>query len=335
MKTRLVTLILFLAAAFIFSSCATSGTSSDMVGGTEAGNPPASTTRLVKGQVEPASESGEANTNLVQSSFLAESCVADTVIVHDPDGNEETNADIEEDCSFEVVLSINQTYAISFTKQDVFIGTIYFSDSEDQLPTPYIYLTAGEDEIDLGVISFTEVYATVETPPSTVDNLNNADDDESTSDDETAASVFEDCDLDGVLDSIDADTSDCSTDSPPDAETGPKARVLEVSPTHNAGISNINLSVSLGATVQARFNCDIDFTTVDAQSFSVVDDDGEAIACEYSLSSDGKTLSCTHSADLFSAFTVYTATIDGVSCDGGTVGDATTWSFITISLGLL
>lgn len=326
------------------------------LGGTEAGNPPVTTRQLtgnVASEESDSSDSSELRLNFIATTTV--SCVADTVIATDSSAAK-TQAEIESDCSFTIELVVGEVYVISFTKQDEYVGTVYFINDNEFLSSPYLYLSDGDEAIDLGVISFSGGTALPEHEPAEqqdqdddgIVDQSDSDDDNDTVDD----SEDTDCDLDGIWDVLDADISQCEDDSAGDStDTGdtttssddgssgggtsstvPAARVIEVSPTSNAGITDTLLGVALATSVQARFNCEIDTDTVSAQTFTIEDDVGSTISCAYSMSSNGKIVSCNHATDLFLVLTVYTATIDGIACEGGSSGDATTWSFKTVSL---
>lgn len=138
------------------------------------------------------------------------------------------------------------------------------------------------------------------------------DDDDGLSDDEE-----EDCDLDGFFDDSDDDDSECDVDG--DEETG---ELLEVEPDNNETF------VELDEEIEARFDCEIDESTVNATTFSVTSAT-DTITCSFDFSGSGEKIECEHDDDEFLPGTVYTATVDGVKCVDGTVVETESWSWTT------
>jgi hypothetical protein len=315
---------LLLLLVLVSSACGTVAQSD--LGGTEAGNPPLPSTRNLQGSV-PASED---DTTLLRAA-TANGCAADSVIATDTDDAATTTAEVAEDCSFVLSLEVEKAYAIEFSLDGTVIGALSFNVGGDAFPSSFLFVTAGDSAIDLGVITFNGTVATATENPADQtdldgDSINDSSDtddnnDNSSDDDE------QDCDLDGIRDLYDTDISSCQDTTASQLNLVP---VLEVSPRSNAGLVGSLLGVGLTEAVKARVSCALDPTTITASTFSVVDTQGHAISCIYNLSSDGKIVTCTHTDNSFAMLTTYTATLQGLACTDGSLIETTSWSWKTV-----
>lgn len=288
-------------------------------GGTEFGNP----TRSLIGELDP-SDGG------------LSSCPADRVIATDTAG-ETTQTDVRSGCSFELPLTPDRSYVISYTLEDQFVATLIFQSSVSSLTSSVLFVSSGSTGIDLGKITFDNGKASPEKNPVAQndrdgdgdDDLDDEDDDNDSTPDEEE----EDCDLDGYLD--DDDESECEEEE--DEEEGDNGgddeedegegeaeqpRVLEVTPR------NGETHVDLDDEIRLRFGCAIDESTLTAGTFTVTAQN-DTVTCEFDLDDSGDRVDCEHEEDPFLENRTYTATVAGMKCEDGQTIAATSWSWTT------
>lgn len=246
-------------------------------------------------------------------------CAADSVIATDTTGETEVGS-IEHDCSFELELTIGRSYVISFTADGAFVATLIFDSGVTGFSDSVMGISDGDDPIGLGTITISGNTATSANNPldvldqdgdGTLDSEDRDDDDDGIDDEDEG-----DCDLDGYLD--DHDDDDCDEDADGD-------RILRVKPANHSD------DVDLDKDVRVKASCTIDQTSVTADSFSVVSAEGDAIACTYEFMGEGtgSMVRCRHHDNPFVANTVYTATVSGMRCEGGSELVEASWSFTT------
>lgn len=206
MKRFFIKLIFILLLIDFLAGCSQSAPPSELIGGAEAGNPPAPATRAVKGVVsEPDllvnSEEEEINT-----------CLADIVVAVDTEGAEKIE-DLDDQCSFSIGLLPNKAYMFSFEKEDEDAVNLVFNHDEETYPSSYMYLAEGEEDIDLGLIIFEGDEAFPEYEPSEQNDQDGDGiyDDEDPDDDNNGVNDADevDCDLDGLWDLYDNDLESC------------------------------------------------------------------------------------------------------------------------------
>lgn len=313
MKTRYMYLI-FLAGLMATAGCGGSG---DTTGGA----------RTITGSL------ALPETSLSQSRTLI-TCLADTVLATDTEGTTVTET-VSEDCAFEVSLTIGKSYVISFALNGEFVATLVFDSGITGFASSSLSLADGENAIDLGVVTISGSTASSAKNPleqndrddDGENDLEDEDDDNDDVDDE----LEEDCDLDGFLDDLDLD-SECEEEDDDEMENaGDTAMVLEVKPRNDPHPENGDDRVDLDKEVRARISCEVDSSSVTAETFQVVAESGEAIACAYEFSGSGNSgnrIECNHEED-FLADTIYQATLDGVMCEDGRMVEARTWQWLT------
>lgn len=173
-------------------------------GGTEAGNPPA-TSRAVEGNL---SSSGN-------------DCVVDEVIATNSAG-ETTSATIDSSCGFSLSLTLGKSYVISFLQDDQFVATLIVNNSSGGPESSIVFVGAGATPIQLGSITLDEGKGYPERQPAEQsdrdeDGSNDYDDEDDDNDDENDDEE-EDCDSDGHWDDDDEDDEDCDEEDNDDEE---------------------------------------------------------------------------------------------------------------------
>lgn len=199
-------LLLLLAGTFV--SCGSSS-----LGGTEAGNPPTGT-RAIIGVVP--SQSSQ-NLNLLQTqSHLSIPCQADEVVAINT-LDEETSAFVKSDCSFSLSVEIDNVYQMEWRLLNDFVAALEVNNGASGLPNNFFLISAGEDAVDLGNLTFEGDIALPENEPAdqndadsdgTNDFDDTDDDDDGVPDDEE-----DDCDGDGIPNDYDLDNSACTNDT--------------------------------------------------------------------------------------------------------------------------
>lgn len=207
---------IFLSLLILFTlELATACGSSSSLGGSEAGNPPDLTTRSLVGELVDSSAS--------VSAFLASSsCPADTVIAVDSTGTS-TTATVAEDCTFELVLTVDKAYALQFVLDDEFVASMIFQNGANLTQSSVFVITAGDTTVNLGLIQISSGQAIPSIEPATecdqdedgIDDYDDEDDNNDGVSDDTET----DCDDDGYLNSYDEDDSTCD-DSGNDGSSG-------------------------------------------------------------------------------------------------------------------
>ncbi|OVE80949.1 hypothetical protein BVY03_05070 [bacterium K02(2017)] len=259
-----------------------------------------------------------------------ETCSADSVIATDTQANT-TTAPIAEDCSFNLDLTINKNVSLGFVQNETFVAALTFNSGNAGLSTSTLPITTGSTPINLGAISITGQTAIPTTNPlifadSDGDGLTDYEDSDDDADG-IADNNERDCDLDGVIDDMDEDSS--CTNETMDTNIG---YVLEVKPRNKADDEAVE-GVDLNKKVRARINCVIDQSSVTNETYIVLSDDGETIACEFQFSTsddnESSQIKCRHDNQDFTPSTNYTATISGLSCEDGRQIEATSWTWFT------
>ncbi|MBI2340562.1 MAG: Ig-like domain-containing protein [Deltaproteobacteria bacterium] len=299
----------FVFIAFcLFAACA------ENEGGSEFGNP----SRPVMGTVV----DGGGGSDLKKQ---AGDCPADTVSAVDSRGNT-ASASVDSVCDFDLDLTPGKAYFLSFTLDGDFVAILVVQNSLATLESTVFYLADGADPVDLGEILIADGEGRPTNQPAGQSDRNgngvNDFDDDDDDNDGHGDDDEEDCDLDGFLDDDDEDESDCDEEEDENGESGGEGDILQVDP--RSGETNVGLSEE----VEVRFDCDLDSSTVTALSF-VVESSSDTIACEFEF--EGDELTCEHEDDDFEANTVYTVTLDGIECEGGTAVETRSWSFTTRS----
>ena len=292
-------------------------------GGSEIGNPNDTVLRPLIGTVSVGGNASQ-NKSVSTKSVLGDLCGADTIQATDVAGSTE-NAELSDDCSFELNLTPGKPYLLGFIRDEAFIASLIVRNSSTTLETSIVFIAAGADPVDLGEVLIVGNRAIPGIQPATqndrdgdgvADFDDDDDDNDGTSDDDE-----EDCDLDGFLDDDDDDICEAG-DEDEDEES---ASVLEVQPRNNQGIT-FGSPVNLDEEIEVRFACEIDPDSVTDATF-VVSSSGDNITCEFEIDNDE--VNCKHEDDLFVANTTYTATLDGVFCENGDPVASTTWSWKT------
>lgn len=309
----------FLHLSLLCLSLTLTGCGTELNGGSEAGNP--SGMRLVSGSVE--SESVE-----VLSLLTLEVCLADTVLATDSQGNE-TKATIESDCTFELELDTGKMYSLSLWLDKMLIALFEFDNDIDQFPSSFLTLGAYGDGMNLGQVQIVNGSAVPEFEPTTQNDLDGDgvpdsvdidDDGDGISDDQEL-----DCDLDGVIDDFDNDSEDCVF---PEPEEGEKfAIVMEVLPRNGAGIEAVLPTVAVNSAILVRINCHITEGSVTNETVHIEAEEDE-VNCSFAFGSASNRFTCNPTEDLLPN-TVYTGTVDGVTCNDGRVVPETSWEFKT------
>ena len=152
----------------------------------EAGNPPAKTKRAIIGQVE--AENNE--------------CVASEVFSYDVVGNI-VSAQVEDDCSFFMEVTIDKLWGMllrtnRFDIKVQFQNGAYFDESD------YYYVSAGDETIELGLVTINNITAFPQNQPAQQndrdnDGINDYDDNDD-DDDNILDTAENDCDEDGIID---------------------------------------------------------------------------------------------------------------------------------------
>ncbi len=309
-------------AAFLAASAAgTGGCGSGITGGSEAGNP----SRSVVGSLE--APSGAALTLASASLSNQTSCPADMVIAVDS-RKQEWDFPVASDCSFALELFYNKAYSIRFRLGDIDVGSMIFQNSPDRFPAPVMEIAEESVGISLGTVVVDNGHSQPENEPSAQNDadLDGAPDFEDTDDDNDGILDVDesDCDLDGIIDDFDALNTECVLVS-----TLPDNTVLEVLPRNGSGITTPEDAVPLDRVIQARFSCDVDGESVNAETFFVTSKDApdSALQCGFVISEEGTTATC-EPVGLFPD-TAYQATIRSLRCKDGAGIAETTWEWRT------
>lgn len=264
------------------------------------------------------------NLALVQAQTASSNCRADAILATDT-SDDTTSFDVADDCSFSITLGVDKAYILSFVKNDEFVASLEFDTGVSGFGGNTLPIFAGGGVIDLGAITFTGTLASAEHEPldqidtdgdGIADRLDDDDDNDGIEDwDEN------DCDLDGCRDDYD-DDSECD----PGIRAGQgSGRIIEVRPGRGNGRVNLN------EEIRARIACRVDIDSLTAETFSVVDSDGNAVDCNYQVSDRTPVTSraeCEPVSDL-SAETTYTVTLNGILCEDSTEVESRTWTFTT------
>lgn len=324
---------LFLILLFLLNLLAACGGSAQ--GGSEFGNP----ARTLQGTVVSGEEATLRKTTLSNTLLRQQignnECPADQVIATDSQA-QTTLAEInQEDCSFEMELTINKSYVVSFTRDDEFIATLIVRRNASSLGSSVFFMAEANTEMNLGAIRIEGSKAIPENEPATqndqdedgVDDFSDEDDDG----DGVSDNDEEDCDLDGFIDDDDENNGGCDSDEEgeDDEESGEEdegdpveAQVFEVSP------ANDEVFVDLDEEVWVRFGCEVSEDSVNADTF-YIESETDFIECEFDFQESGEVVTCDHEDQEFLPETTYTVTVEGVFCEDETEIEPETWSFTT------
>lgn len=291
-------------------------------GGSEAGNPPTSI-RTVKGNVS-ATETTSSSLVKYHAHDVGNTCLADTLVAVDSSANEfETTVDAA--CNFSINLTINRAYELNFFLNEEFVAFMLFQNDSNAIITPVMILSASEDDMDLGVITFNNFECTPENEPAsqndqdldgTFDFDDSDDDDDGTMDDDES-----DCDLDGFLDQFDDEFNENFDCDGEDDENIPD--ILDIYPW------NGDEYIDLLGEVLMLFSCIIDPDTINASTFVITDPDDNQISCDYVANVFDNIIGCFHDSDPYIFDQTYTATVSGLECEDGTPVPDLSWTWFT------
>lgn len=293
--------------------------------GTVTSTGSASSTRTISGEIPASTSAG------LTRALSTGSCAADTIIATDTLGTAQSADVSSEDCSFTITLTTGKSYVIAFVLDDEFVATLTFDSGIAGFSSSVLPLSGGDSTVALGTITLSGKIALPEANPldfvdSDDDGVNDSDDADDDADG-TEDEAEDDCDLDGVIDDHD-DDSECEDDeAESDSNT---AQVFKVRPA-NATESDEN-GVDLDKKVKARIGCQVLEDSVNAESFSIISENGASLSCEFKFSGsehDFTTIKCEHEDEDFLPDTSYTATIEGVLCEDGRSVENISWQWTT------
>jgi hypothetical protein len=216
-----MTLVGLAMSALLALGCGRTATRNDLLGGSEAGNPPGEGERLVMGQLETAAVAGRTLTRTQTgrglTRFAVGDCAADAIVFTDLD---ETEIEVEPDdetCEFESPVPIDQIYQMSFERDGTVFAVAYFQQNSGGTLFPFFAVSAGEDPIDLGLITFVNDRALPEFEPATQNDADGdgiMDFDDTDDNDDGTPDSEQDCDADGIPDAVDEDSCPEPDDTP-------------------------------------------------------------------------------------------------------------------------
>lgn len=216
MNRFFIKLIFILLLIDFLAGCSQSAPPSELIGGAEAGNPPAPATRAVKGVVSEPDL-------WVKDEDSVNSCFADKVVAVNTEG-EEKMEDVDEQCAFSIGLLPKMAYMFSFEKENEDIASLTFNHDDETYPSSYMYLAEGDEDIDLGLIIFEGDEAFPEYEPSEQNDQDGdgINDNEDPDDDNNGINDADeiDCDLDGLWDLYDNDLESCGESDEPQENEG-------------------------------------------------------------------------------------------------------------------
>ena len=301
----MVVYCLFFASFLFLSACA------ENEGGSEFGNP----SRPVMGTVvEDAGASLKKQTT--------GGCPADQVIATDSSA-QTTLASIDEtECSFDMELVVDRSYVISFVLGDEFVATLIVRKNSSSLRSNVVFIAQAALAMNLGNITIIDNEAFPENEPYSQNDQDEDGTDDFDDEDDDGDGILddeeEDCDLDGFLDEDDEDDLDCDEDEGDEEDIA--EFIVEVSPFNEEEF------VDLDEEISVLFSCEVDEESVTEETF-VVQSDDDALSCEFEFSDSGEVVTCEHDDQDFLPDTIYTATVDGVTCEDGTGIEADSWSW--------
>ncbi len=298
-------------------------------GGSEAGNPSRSVAGLV------ASDSGSSALQTLVA------CPADTVVIRNA-FSEERRVAIAQDCSFRLSLPAhNDAYTVSFLSGPSVVSSAIFQNSPDRFPQPVFVVSEAAAEMNLGSFVLNQSSITPENPPAAQNDWDHdgiVDYDDNDDDGDGVADKDErDCDLDGIIDDLDTDAASCAANIITALQTP-----LEVLPHAGAGLADDQKVVTTQA-VRVRFSCPLDVDSLTSQSFVVtVPELQQYISCVPSsadllapagggsgfFNANSNILTCNYDGELKSDV-VYTAILQGLSCEDGTPLPDFSWQWKT------
>lgn len=220
MKYALTILLVFLLAG-----CGTGASSqNELLGGSEAGNPPG--LRTIEGELV----TEDASAGLVK--HLAGDCFADSVVLTDETGTV-LSILVEDDCFFSDAIPTGHTYTMQFFLDDTLIATLLIENYQGSAGDTSFRFDDADDAMDLGEIVLSGLFALPENQPA---ELNDQDGD--------GISDFldEDDDGDGIEDGPSpAVSTESSTESATDtATTTDTASGTETTPDDDADDDGYN-----------------------------------------------------------------------------------------------
>ncbi len=271
---------------------------------------------------------------LVKNVTASANCVADTIIATDTTGAS-ISADMEDDCSFSLTLSLDTSYILSLVLNGDFVATLIYDSGISGFTTSVLRIDGSSSLIDLGQLTISGNVATVgNNPMSETDQDDDGDSDFTDTDDDNddiSDANEPDCDLDGIINDYDEENDTCDNLS----SDNTVARVTEVKPRNDPHPESGEDLIDLDKEVKARISCEIDQSTVTADTFRVETEDmSSSIDCSYEFGDSGETgnrVVCKHDSDPFLVDTTYVATIDGVRCLDGRSVTAGTWTWHTMT----
>lgn len=275
-------------------------------GGAEAGNP----SLTVVGSVpdSPDSEDG---------------CEADQVVATDS-RDREFEANVAQDCSFELSLPAPEAYRLDLLQSGLSIASLEFDNAPGRFASPAMNLAPANDTVYLNQISVDDETATASREPATQIDQNGDGLPDFADRDDDGDGILDteegDCDLDGLLDDFDADAASCPSE--PDF-------VLEVSPRNGEGLGTHGIKAKTTEEIKLRLSCAVDAATLVASSLQIAPDNDPTalLLCTFAITGSGKQVRCDH-AELLPD-TVYRARLEGVRCEDGADIPAVAWSWRT------
>ncbi|MBI2083746.1 MAG: Ig-like domain-containing protein [Deltaproteobacteria bacterium] len=244
-----------------------------------------------------------------------EICAADAVHATDTSGVT-ANTLVDENCFFSLYLEVDKTYALSFSRDDEFVATLLFRDSEGH--GSYSLTLEEGSELSLGEVV---IVGTSAIPSDDFQAQNEAvvenEGDEEGSDQEESQSQG-----DSEAKEEAAEVGDIGDIGDVPLSSG-EPHIVKTIPSNGAR----NVATSEAIMVQA--SCAIDPSTVGKAYFSVGDSNGDHVICDLELSASPDEIICKH-ADLLTEM-AYTLNVEGLKCldtKKGTIRSLT-WHFET------
>lgn len=313
MKRFTLKTLSLLAGVVLLQACGSATTGTDN----------STSTRDVTGNLTSSTPSA-----LTRYATTGANCSADSIVATDTSGLS-TTASIDENCDFSLSLSVGKSYSIGFVLNNNFVASLTYSGGSGGFALNHIPLVNGNGAINLGAITISGNTAiptnnpleSLDSDDDGIPDYEDTDDDNDGTEDELEA----DCDFDGVIDDFDDDSDNCAAFE----DDGTTARILEVRPRADHDDDGVDVDKK----VRARIACQVDQSTVTADTFAVTSEDGtDIIECTYTFSDTDKIfnqLRCEHDNAPFLTSTTYTATIDGILCQDGREVEVKSWSWTT------
>lgn len=276
-------LVLLMAAA---AACGASGTAgqNELLGGSEAGNPPG--LRTLEGilAAEDGSVTSDGSTIFLTQKIPAQAagtaaCFADAVEALDAQGTA-TAIVLAADCSFSQVLATGEFYSLIFYRNGTEIARLLVHNSEGSAGSFFFRMDDADESMDMGIIFLEGTNAIPEIEPATqndADGDGEADFDDADDDgDGTADSTETDCDLNGVPDDEQASVTcvdlDADDDGVVDTEDAFPLDADESEDTDGDGVGdNADNCIAMANLIQTDTDGD------DAGDACDDDDDGDSV----------------------------------------------------------